>query len=224
MQVSPLILGSSEILSGVSDRTAIATANILPCLLCGEESAVRVFLNEGNRIGTSLYDGAQDTLFRIAAEEEYHEQLLCRLNAQLPEARDFSKRRQLSRRYFAALSSRDCAEHFARIAAIDSAVCIILSEMCRPGGPFPRDSATAAIFTRIRRDEGRHVAFSNHYATRLGVTTECFAASFRLVRSGLVDLLRWCGDGFDLLTVDPDRLFKRLLRPPPKLLRARKVA
>lgn len=218
LAIASSTLDGTQILAGLNDGTATALANVLPCLLCGEESAVIVFANEGNRIASSLHDDASDTLFRISAEEEYHEEMLASLQARLPEARELERRKQLARRYFRRIHSRDIGEHFARIAALDSAVCIILGEMHRPGGPFPPDSLAAAIFSRIRHDEGRHVRFSRRYAAALGVTRDGAAESFEVVRSGLVGLLRLCGNGFDSLAVDPDRLFRRLTAVPPGLV------
>ena len=212
-RVSSMFDGS-RILNGLSDDTAVALADLLPCLLCGEESAVQVFANEGNRVAGLLHQSAGSALFRIAAEEEYHEELLSTLASRLPVARDLAARRRLSRRYFQRILSRDIGEHFARIAALDSAVCIILGELIQSRGSFPRESTAFEIFSRIGGDEGRHVRFSRHYASALGVTRDGAAESFELVRRGLVDLLRRCGDGFDALAVDPDRLFRRLVRVP----------
>jgi hypothetical protein len=216
LDISSSVLAPTQVLAGLSDAAAVALANVLPCFLCGEESAVQVFANEGNRISSTFQHGASTTLFRIAAEEEYHEELLAHLQAGLPAAQDLGRRRQMARRYFQRIASRDVGDHFSRIAALDSAVCIILAEMMRPGGAFLRDSVAAGIFSRIRHDEGRHVRFSRHYAAALGVTRDSAAESFELVRSGLIELLKCAGAGFESLAVDPDRLFRRLGGSVPK--------
>jgi len=198
------------VLVGAADGVAEALGALLPSMLCGEESAVRVFYNEGDRVGADLFNAGSRTLLRIAAEEEHHERLLRLLEEQTPPPGDAGAGRTRARRYFMSLHCRDIGEHFSRIAALDSGVCLIMHDLTRPASPLGGVATVRRMLRRIHADEARHVAFSHAYAGFFGVDARRDGASFELVRRGLVELMRPCGAAFERLGVDPDRLFARL--------------
>ena len=107
------------------------------------------------------------------------------------------------------MASQDLAIHFARIAALDSSVCIILSSLTRSVSRAP---ALAELFNRIRRDEARHVKFSRLHAYHLGADRSLLEGVAIRVRAELVTLLYALADSFEDLGVDADRLFCRLAR------------
>jgi hypothetical protein len=105
------------------------------------------------------------------------------------------------------MASRDPAVHFARVAALDSAVCIVLSRLVKP---LSRATALIEIFNRIRSDEARHVRFSRRHAYELGADPSLLANTAAQVRSELVDLLYPLGNSFEDLSLDAEQLFRRV--------------
>ena len=83
LRVAEEALTSNKGLQGLNDATAMALAGVLPSLLCGEESAVHVFNNEGNRVSVALHDSASSALFQIAAEEGLEERVRSALDSVL---------------------------------------------------------------------------------------------------------------------------------------------
>ena len=112
-----------------------------------------------------------------------------------------------TRRFFLRVASRDPALHFARVAALDSAVCIVLSALIKP---IVRGSALVETFDRIRSDEARHVRFSRQHAYELGAEMSLLANTAVQIRSELVALLNPLGRSFEDLGVDADNLFHRI--------------
>jgi hypothetical protein len=105
------------------------------------------------------------------------------------------------------VASRDAALHFARVAALDSAVCIVVSALVKP---IVRATALVETFDRIRSDEARHVRFSRQHAYELGTERSLLANTAVQVRSELVALLNPLGRSFEDLGVDADNLFHRI--------------
>jgi hypothetical protein len=102
------------------------------------------------------------------------------------------------------MASRDVALHFARVAALDSGVCIILSALIKPAG-------FAAIFKRIREDEARHVRFSRMHSCLLGADKTMLESTANRVRAELVTLLYPLANSFEELGVDAESLFHRVI-------------
>lgn len=205
-----VVHGSRDLLAGVCDASACALGALLPAILCGEESAVHAFYNEGDRVDERLFADGKATLYRIAAEEELHDRMLRALGAVTPEPDDVEQRRRRAKRFFMRIQSRDLDEHFTRIAALDSGVCIIMGALVARGGRLDGAPVVRRMLKRIHSDEARHVAFSHNYAKAMGVARVSDLESFELVRSGLVELVRPCAPAFEQLGVDADRLFARL--------------
>jgi len=105
------------------------------------------------------------------------------------------------------MATRDPAVHFARVAALDSGLCVLLSTLVKP---LSRATTLIEIFNRIRSDEARHVRFSRRHSYELGADTSLLANSAARVRGELVDLLYPLGESFEDLGIDPDHLFRRV--------------
>jgi hypothetical protein len=179
------------------EKAARALAVLLPILGCGEEAA-----------GLAFYDLADDedteagnVLRRVAAEEQVHDGLIQALAAGLPAPPDQTRLRSMSRRFHLELGRGDPAIRLARIAALDSAVCLLLSRLLRPGTPLAGDPALAPVLRRIARDEARHVRITRELAiSRRNETSLKVVGS--MVRERLGVLLLEAGDAFEALSFD----------------------
>ena len=198
-----------------SDRSATALAALLPILGCGEEAAGLAF----NALADGEDFAAANVLRRIAAEEQVHDGLIQALAAGLPAPPDQTRSRAISRRFHIELGRGNAAVRLARIAALDSAVCLVLSRLLRPGTPLAADGALAPVLRRIARDEARHVRATRQLAvSRMSETS--LKALGSSVRERLGALLLEVGDAFDTLSFDPRWLHTDLARLPDGLFRA----
>jgi rubrerythrin len=202
----------------LDDRTAQALADVLPLLGCGEEAAAIAFRRLADR---TAQDSAQRAsavvLHTIEAEERAHDALLKRLCARLPQPADSTALRIAARRFHLQLSARDLTLHLARIAAIDSAVCTILSRLTSSRAAIAQDPALVRLFHRIRRDEARHVAVTRAIVGERG-GGEPLRRAGAAARQALAALLGLRGATFDRLRVDPDALMRDVARLPRGLL------
>jgi hypothetical protein len=213
-RLTPLRLNNIGLMRGVSELSDVdraAFGRLLPVLLCGEESAFHVFSREALRISDSQFSRTQALAYRIAAEELQHERLLQELRSHCPVSDDIASSSSRSRHFFMRMASRDPAVHFATVAALDSAVCIILSALVRP---LLRSNAVVEILERIRSDEARHVRFSRHHAYELGASRSLLMSKALAVRSEVAALLYPFGSAFEDLGVDMDHLLRRVNAHP----------
>ena len=195
----------------LDDRARQGLARLLPSLLCGEESAAITFARESIRFGSPADGDIRAALKGIAREEAIHERLLRGLSAALPPAPDLEEIRSNARRFYVAMArSGEVSDHFARIAELDSCVCVLLSAFLRSRAA--RCDPVGALFRRIRQDEVRHVATSRRYLDAMGTPTESVMSASEWVRPELVRLLVPVGGAFDDIGVDPEALFHRLQR------------
>jgi hypothetical protein len=134
-------------LSKLSDVQVAALGQLMPSMLCGEESAFQVFWREGQRISNAQVSRSRALAYRIAADELEHEHLLQQLRSCCPVAGDIASVMPGTRRFFLRIASRDPAVHFARVAGLDSGLCVILATILKP---LSRATAIAEIFDRIR--------------------------------------------------------------------------
>ena len=206
----------SPIRSNLPDRAAEALAELLPVLGCGEEAAGLAF---GNLADSGIADAAGVAALRLIADEErVHDGLIASLMAGLPPSPDASRLRAISRRFHLELGRGDHIVRLARITALDSAVCLILSRLLRPGAPLSEDPVIAGILRRIARDEAGHVRLTR----RLVRDRAAEAALVRVgapVREALAVLLEHAGDAFEALAFDPRWLRIDLARIPAGLYR-----
>jgi hypothetical protein len=105
------------------------------------------------------------------------------------------------------MASRDPALHFARLAALDSGVCVILAAMAKV---LSRAPTVVEIFNRIRVDEARHVKFSRQHSCELGADASLLANTAARICSELVALVYPLGSAFEDLGLDADHLFRRV--------------
>ena len=201
------IVELKDSLSELAEAQIEALGRLLPVLLCGEESAFQVFWREAGRLTDVQLCRSLALARRIAAEELEHEQLLRELRNCCPAPDDLASIRLRARRFFLRMASREPALHFARVAALDSGVCVILAAVAKPLAQTP---AVVDTLNRIRRDEAKHVRFSREHSCELGADKSLLADTGARIRSELVALLYPLASSFEDLGLDADQLFRRV--------------
>ncbi len=171
--------------SGLPDDVALALAQALPFLRCGEESAVHAF---GRRLMRSADPAEQLTLANITADEQRHANWLAALAAVLPAPRG-GLDSESAARFFRGLLTRDKALHFARIAALDLAVCALLHPLVGRRSVLAGAPQVVDGLRSIRRDEARHVRVARRCAQRLGWSASAQQTLDRTMRDELSALL-----------------------------------
>ncbi len=193
-----------------------ALATLLALLGCGEEAAANAF--DGL---AALADDpvASAALARIAAEERVHDALLRDLRAALPVPQRRTMLMARSRRLHLDLAAGGPALHFARIAALDAAVCLVLTRLLTRGGVVAGLPAARDILVRIRTDEARHVTMARAMTRRFADRGAMRAAAAQ-ARSDMADVLRLARAEFEILGVDSERLIGDVARLPAGLIAA----
>jgi hypothetical protein len=199
----------------LGDAAAEALSELLQVLACGEESAALAFAHFGC---SPLEDAARRGLARVAEEELIHERLLRRVRAALPPSAPDRELRRALLRFYHGIAQADIGLHLASIAALDSAVCMILAALLEPDRALAREPAVATIFRRIQRDEAGHVRLSRRLVAELVRGNALFTVAEN-ARLGLVGLLARRGAAFESLGVNAERLFARIARAPDGLFR-----
>jgi hypothetical protein len=184
-----------------------ALGRLLPALLCGEESSFHVFWREAGRLTDVQFRPSLALARRIATEELEHERILRELRNCFPVPDDLASIRLRARGFFLRMASRDPALHFAKVAALDSGVCVILAAVTKP---LARARVIVNTFNRIRWDEARHVRFAREHSRELGADKSLLSDTAARVRSELVDLLYPLASSFEDLGLDADGLFRRV--------------
>lgn len=170
---------------GLSAPDAQDLANALPFLACGEESAVHAF---GGSLLRDIAPNEQATMVAIAEDELRHATWLERLRIALPEP-DISLPTEGMARFFKKLLTRKASLHFARVAALDLAVCHLLAPLLHTkasliAAPEVRDGLLSIV-----RDEARHVQFAKQTAQRLGLSVQAQEQVNLAIERQLVALL-----------------------------------
>ena len=210
--------------SDLSPEMAQAIANLLPILLCGEESAEFAFEHLAKQLPASQKPAFESQLISIADDERCHGLLLDTLRQSLPAPRCRSSAK-LAARFLRGLASADLPLHLVRIAAVDAGLCQILAEVCHRDRPITRLVHIHSVFQRIRRDEGRHVRISRCCAKALGLATSVERDERSLVLQNFAALLAPEAASFAVLGVDFNALLARFARlsqaiPAPLILHA----
>jgi demethoxyubiquinone hydroxylase (CLK1/Coq7/Cat5 family) len=199
----------------LSDAAASALATLIPLLGCGEEAAAIAF----DGLSQSSDVQASAALNAIASEERVHDALMRQLASALPEPVNHREMMRAARHFHIDLGNGSADLHLARIAALDSAVCTVISRLTRIDTPLRADPVIANTLIRIRDDEVRHVAVSRRLALARGhVTTLKTAAAD--ARGALAKILMLAAEAFEALGVDPDRLNRDVSHLPDGLLAA----
>jgi rubrerythrin len=170
---------------GLPADVALALADALPFLRCGEESAVHAF---GRRLARHHAGGEGQALAAIAADEVRHAAWLEALAAQLPAPPAVPDAEAMSA-FFRGLLTRDPALHFARIAALDLAVCALLQPLVASGTCMVAAPRVHAGLRAIRSDEARHVRVARRCARALGWQPEAQRRLDLALREQLAALL-----------------------------------
>jgi hypothetical protein len=197
----------------LGDAQSEALSELLQVFACGEESATLAFARLG---GSPIEDAARRALARVAEEELIHERLLRGLRGALPAPAPDRELRRALLRFYHGIAQADIGLHLASIAALDSAVCLILAALLEPDRVLAQEPAASAIFRRIHRDEAGHVRLSRRIAAEL-VQGDVIAAVAENARLGLVGVLARRGAAFESLGIDAERLFMRIGRVPDGL-------
>ncbi len=185
-----------------------ALSELLALLLCGEQSAVLAFAHHAHC--RSWEARAREDFTRIEADEVRHAEWIQHLQVRLPPtASDPHLSRQL-KQFFARLGSPRLGVHLGRIAALDSAVCLILGSLRRTS---LRGDPVSHLFESIHHDEARHVAIARSYARALCPASDLLECATE-TREQLIGILSLRAPALDTLGVCPDRLFKRLRNLP----------
>jgi hypothetical protein len=211
--VSPAVSPAGPFRLG--DTQAEVLSELLQVFACGEESAALAFAHLG---GSPLEHVARHGLARIAEEELIHERLLRGLRAVLPAPAPDRELRRILLRFYHGVAQTDIGLHLASIAALDSAVCLILATLLEPGSTLTQEPEVAIVLRRIHRDEAGHVRLSRRLASELAQRNAIDAVAEN-VRLGLVDVLARRGAAFESLSIDAGRLFARIARVPDGLFR-----
>ena len=141
-------------------------ANALPFLACGEESAIHAF---SGSLLKHLDANQCAAMAQIANDELRHAQWLEQLRLALPNPNQILANDELSR-FFKRMLTRNSALHFARVAALDSAVCKLLTPLLHvKSALFVHAPEIHAGLIAIVRDEARHVKAARAMAKQFGI-------------------------------------------------------
>ncbi|WP_210545241.1 hypothetical protein [Rhodoferax sp. PAMC 29310] len=159
---------ASALSTGLNPGQRQDIADLLPFLACGEESAAHVF---GHSLQSAVPASFWPTLSQIAQDEHRHAELLSGLRDELPRPNaGISLTRLIV--FFKRLETPDPAEHLARVAALDLAVCRLLQPLLRHGAAISRAPALHAALSQLRADEAGHVRLARRLAGELGYESE----------------------------------------------------
>ena len=188
----------------LSDKQMEASARLATVLLCGEQSAVRIFSAEVRR-GRAPAE-ALSALHAIERDEHLHECALTDFCEYLPKPDGLHALKRRAQRFFAELGRiDDMARHFGQISHLDSVVCKIMWHVERSA--LDKASPLCLIATQIKKDEARHVGVSRRYAASLGLAPKRRDDDRVRVTERMIDMLDPLTEAFETVGVDSDRLF-----------------
>lgn len=199
-------VATNRALSRALLTTEQALANLLPLLMCGEASAERLFEDLATRLEHRLDVLSCAALRSIGQDEVRHGLLLADISARLPPPGNVQAGRH-ALRFLRGLHCSDSAIRLTRVAALDAAVCLVLSTLVRRGNALDAHPSVQRVLQSIRGDEGRHVRIARHAARRLGLSPARENEEREQVWCGFVALLDRARGELQLLGVDIDRLF-----------------
>lgn len=202
----------------LSDQAALALAEAIQVLCCGEESAVLAF--RGLARHRRFNSAAAQCLKNIAQDEMWHDCLLQDLRLSLPTPCSDSILIKATTQFYRSLSKKDGLQHLTQIYALDSGACLIFSALRKASCPIGKDPVTNNIFATIHKDEVKHVitsrAIAKTLAEQLGANYH-FAEDIAQTREHLARLMLYRAEALETLHIDPDRLKRNLLHIPTTL-------
>lgn len=204
-----------EIDATLTMRQQDGLAALLPILGCGEEAATLAF----DGLAASLTDDleAHLALAAIAVDEDRHDRLILSLRTALPPPPDVRVALRQARRFHIDLGRGSTAFRLAKIAALDSAVCMVLGRLLHRNAALACAPRIHKALSAIWHDESHHVSVSRRLAL-----ARADAATLRplavAARYALADILLLAGPAFDSLEVDPMVLARDVRRLPAGLL------
>lgn len=204
-----------EIDTTLGDACLEGLAALLPILGCGEEAAALAF--DALAISVENDPAGRSALAAIAEDESHHDRLIARLRTALPAPPDQREVLRIARRFHIDLGRGSVAIRLARIAALDSAVCLVLGRLLHHDGALGSAPAVNGALSAIWRDEARHVAVSRKLAVARadGATLRPLATH---AREALSEILLLAGAALENLKVDPVLLARDVRRLPAGLL------
>ncbi len=191
-----------------------AVARLLSLLGCGEQAACLAFDRLGSMVPAQFL-----ALSAIADDERIHDALVHGLLVQLPQVPNGDPALLAMRRLHCRLGQMDTVMQCAGIAALDSAVCTLLSFLLRSWTESPSLGSLGAVLRRIRGDEVRHVIVTREIALTSPRDSVIRDAGAR-AREEMGAALALAGDHFEQLGFDPDTLLRAIVRLPDGLLSA----
>ena len=206
----------SQSASPLSEKNARAVATLLPLLGCGEEAASFAFDDIADHF-TKAHE--RYALHGIALEERVHDDIIQELIATMPVRPDVSEMLKSAKHFHVKLGRGTPAERLARIAALDAAVCLILSRLTRARAPITTDSFITSHLIRIRNDEARHVSVSRALAIAVLPRAELDDLG-AAIRWAFADVLMLGAGALETLGVDPWALARDIRALPNGLFRA----
>ncbi|WP_163932814.1 hypothetical protein [Paraferrimonas sp. SM1919] len=191
------------ILFNAQQQTALAA--LLPLLLCGEESAQMIFDKQSQITDSAANQQLLSDLNLTVTEELLHEQALALVLSHVGKHEITNKARSAAKRFYITLAKTNTtAEHFIRIATLDTCVTQILLSLsnCNLGANHP----LVDLCKKIAKDEAKHVYIAKHYAMTLGANFKQFESDKLLTVSKLMTLLRQFEPQFSQLAICLDNL------------------
>ena len=193
----------------LADGHGTALARIVPFLICGEQSAIRVFASAAGRCDQRAR--WRSAFLDIERDESGHEAAWQALLEVLPRPRELQRLKRRAALFFTRLGrAHSVGEHFARIAHLDTAVGVMMWHLERSA--VAAEPRIAALAGHVKRDEARHVSVSKRYVRDLGVPRERYEALGAEVRDELVATLAPVAEALEGIGIDTDRMFLRVQR------------
>jgi hypothetical protein len=207
--ISPFLMDAKP-----TARHCEGLAALLPILGCGEEAATLAF--DGLALAIDDDRAGCIVLASIARDEAQHDALIVSLRAALPPPPDQRETLKKARRFHIDLGRGTIALRLARIAALDSAVCIVLGKLLGRRSVLSGAPAIHRALSSLWQDEARHVAISRQLALARenGATLRPMASE---AREALAEILQLGGAALEALEVDTDRLAREVRQLPKRL-------
>jgi hypothetical protein len=185
-----------------------ALANLMPLLICGEESATCVFDDLANALTGRLSTIQVRAIRSITADEIRHSDDLDALRNQLPSPLD---RRTAYRAatFLKVLKSDDPVIRLARLAVLDAAVCQMLAMLLHAEAAIAKCSEVSKMLRNIQLDEARHVRIIRDCFLMLKLSSVEIAKAQLQVLEAFIVLLTPVNHDLQCLGLDFDLLIHR---------------